>query len=399
MNFDRLNLLFHSLVIFRRLLEDKVMLKFFDLTNSVSEDSSEQVKKYAAFVSLLFKANDSFTDYVLDLTLSDDNFYVADIGKGKSGNLHLESCLVNELKILQEISQVCSDDIRNRLKFNGYLPSYGIRDVDFIKEYKERMDNIAFWGYGIYSKHHMFTVKRNKIIPVKHPDTVTLGELKGYEEERKAVIDNTLSLLKGNPAANVLLYGDSGTGKSSTVKAVANEYKDKGLRLIEIRKDQLHDIPAVLDEIYDSCLKFILYIDDLSFTKNNDEFGSLKAVLEGSVAAKPNNVAIYATSNRRHLIKETFADREGDDIHINDTIQELSSLSERFGMTVCFERPGKEQYLKIIDSLIKDYGLNIGKNDLYMYAEQYALIRGGRSPRIARQLVEHLVSSEGKLQS
>ncbi len=195
------------------------------------------------------------------------------------------------------------------------------------------------------------------------------------------------------------MYGDAGTGKSSTVKAVANEYKSKGLRLIEIRKDQLHDIPAVMDEIYDNCLKFILYIDDLSFTKNSDEFGALKAVLEGSVAAKPRNTAIYATSNRRHLIKETFTDREGDDIHVNDTIQELSSLSERFGMTVCFERPDREQYLEIIDALIKDFGLKIEKGDLYIYAERYALIRGGRSPRIARQLVEHLVSSGGELQS
>jgi predicted AAA+ superfamily ATPase len=398
--FDRLNLLFHSLVIFRGLLSDKVMLRFFDLLNSLSKgDSSQQVEKYASFVSLLFKTCDNLTDYMLDLILRDDNFYIVGCGQGKPKNSRMEDCLANELKILQEISQISAKDIKDRLEYDEYLPSYDTRDVDLLKEYRKRISSIKVCGYGIYSKHHMFTVKGKEILPIRYPDTIRLKDLKGYEDERKAVIDNTLSLLNGFPAANVLLYGDAGTGKSSTVKAVANEYKSKGLRLIEIRKDQLHDIPAVMDEIYDNCLKFILYIDDLSFTKNSDEFGALKAVLEGSVAAKPRNTAIYATSNRRHLIKETFTDREGDDIHVNDTIQELSSLSERFGMTVCFERPDREQYLEIIDALIKDFGLKIEKGDLYIYAERYALIRGGRSPRIARQLVEHLVSSGGELQS
>ena len=189
----------------------------------------------------------------------------------------------------------------------------------------ERVENIGRYGYGIYAKYYMFIVKDGNVVPVKYPDEIKLSQLIGYEKQRQMVIDNTVALINNKPASNVLLSGDAGTGKSSSVKAIANEYRDRGLRIIEIRKDQLRDIPVIIDNLSRNPLKFILFIDDLSFAADDDNFGALKAILEGSVSARADNIAIYATSNRRHLVKESFSDRDGDDIHRNDTVQELIS--------------------------------------------------------------------------
>ena len=209
-------------------------------------------------------------------------------------------------------------------------------------------------------------------------------------------MDNTKALLSGKPAANILLTGDAGTGKSSTVKAVVNELSESGLRIIEVRKEQLHKIPKILDELGSNPLKFILFIDDLSFTKDDDNFSALKAILEGSVSAKSNNVAIYATSNRRHLVKENFSDREGDDVHFNDTMQELLSLSERFGIQLTFSRPDKSTYLDIVHSLADKCGIEYDPEILDAEAEKFALKRGTRSARAAKQFVDGIVSGNVK---
>ena len=205
-------------------------------------------------------------------------------------------------------------------------------------------------------------------------------------------MDNTKALLSGKPAANILLTGDAGTGKSSTVKAIVNELCDSGLRILEVRKEQLHAIPKILDELNSNPLKFILFIDDLSFTKDDDNFSALKAILEGSVSAKSNSVVIYATSNRRHLVKENFSDREGDDVHFNDTMQELLSLSERFGIQLTFNRPDKAVYLDIVHNLADKQGIEYDVEKLDASAEKFALKRGTRSARAAKQFVDGIVA-------
>ena len=205
-------------------------------------------------------------------------------------------------------------------------------------------------------------------------------------------MDNTKALLSGKPAANILLTGDAGTGKSSTVKAIVNELCDSGLRILEVRKEQLHAISKILDELNSNPLKFILFIDDLSFTKDDDNFSALKAILEGSVSAKSNNVVIYATSNRRHLVKENFSDREGDDVHFNDTMQELLSLSERFGIQLTFNRPDKAVYLDIVHNLADKQGIEYDVEKLDASAEKFALKRGTRSARAAKQFVDGIVA-------
>ena len=238
----------------------------------------------------------------------------------------------------------------------------------------------------------MFMLRKGEITPVKHPDPQRLSDLYGYKMERQAVINNTLALLKGKPAQNVLLYGDAGTGKSSTVKAVVNEFADKGLRLIEITKEQLRDIPDIIESISSNPLKFIIFIDDLSFVAGEDCFGALKATLEGSVSARTGNTAIYATSNRRHLVKESFSDRNGDDdVHRNDTLQETLSLSARFGLRVNFSRPDKKAYVTIATELARSKGITLSDDELALKAEQFAISSGnGRSARTAKQFVAGL---------
>lgn len=232
-------------------------------------------------------------------------------------------------------------------------------------------------------------------MPILHPDPIEIGSLVGYERERGLVVENTAALAAGLPAANVLLCGDAGTGKSSTVKAVANRFFPQGVRLLELRKEQLRLLPGVMDELSGNPLKFILFLDDLSFQRNDDSFGELKAILEGTAAAKAPNVAIYATSNRRHLVRETFSERDGDDVHRQDTLQEIASLSERFGLSVLFGRPDKALYLTIVQSLALRAGIPAPPDGFAAEAEAFALRKGGRSARAAEQFVQSLAARRG----
>jgi predicted AAA+ superfamily ATPase len=175
---------------------------------------------------------------------------------------------------------------------------------------------------------------------------------------------------------------------------ILNEYFEKGLRLIQIEKSLLHTIPALLDDLAENPLKFILFIDDLSFVSNDKDFTALKTVLEGSVAARSDNVVVYATSNRRHLVNETFGSRQGDEIHLNDTLEEVSSLSARFGIVITFGKPDRDLFVTLVMQLAEHYGLSMPKNDLIKGAEAYAIRSGGRSPRVARQYVEYKIAME-----
>ena len=391
---SKINIDLHSIVIFRNLLNDKVIKEFILLLDSENEITLKKVSAYSAFVSELFKVTDNFSDYILNLILEDENLYMLGKAQNKQLTENIEHCLQMELKVLQEVASIKSEDIKSSINYDGFLPEWISTAYDFNEIYKDRIANISSHGYGIFAKYHTFVIQNGTITPVKTPDPTRLSQLNGYQLERKKVIDNTLALLSGKPAANALLYGDAGTGKSSTVKAVANEFSNMGLRVIEITKKQLREIPALMDSLSKNPLKFILFIDDLSFTKDDDDFSALKAILEGSVSAKTSNLVVYATSNRRHLVKESFSDRDGDDIHFNDTREELISLSARFGLTITFSKPDKQLYIDIIENLAKQYEIHMDLDKLIMQAEAYALRRGGRSPRVAKQFVEYLKTIE-----
>lgn len=383
-----------SLVVFRDLLNDDVMRALLEVLSQNSKKSvADSVRDYSEFVSQLYKYNENLSQYVWDKVLSEENVYVLKSAQEEHIDEVLEEALDNDLKILNEVSNLTAKKVKMELKFEGFLPEWRNKEIDFVGEYRRYIGKISTVGYGIYLKHYMFLIKNGKVVPAKNPDRIKFADLKGYERERKEVVDNTVALLEGKPAANVLLYGDAGTGKSSTVKAIVNEFGNQGLRLVEIRKNQILEIPDITDELSKNPLKFILFIDDLSFSQDNEEIGALKAILEGTVSARASNIVIYVTSNRRHLVKELFSDRGHDDVHINETIQEQVSLSERFGLMVYFSKPNKDGFLKIVHELADEYKI-IDQNDLDLRAEGYASDKGGRSPRVARQFVEYLKSME-----
>ncbi|MDE5854835.1 MAG: ATP-binding protein [Ruminococcus sp.] len=381
-----------SIVVFRNLGKSKIISNLMYLIGSDSNEISDFLVDYSNFVSELYQKNINLSEYILTLVLEDENFYIKGKTHGEVFDNYIVETVENELKIFQEFSSLTPEDFISEINYDGFLPKWRTSKIDFVGEYNKRLENIGKYGYGKYSQNKMFILRDGKTVAVKYPDKQKLSELYGYERERKAVIDNTLALVNGKKSQNVLLYGDAGTGKSSTVKAVVNEFADMGLRLVEITKEQLREIPMLIDELSENPLKFIIFIDDLSFTVGEDCFGALKAVLEGSVSSRTDNIAIYATSNRRHLIKESFSDREGDDIHKNDTMQEMLSLSARFGLRVNFSRPDKKSYTSIAIELAKSHGINLTDDEIALKAEQFALSSGnGRSPRTANQFINQLI--------
>ena len=377
-----------TLCVFRQFLADPV------ITSLCGYLGAPTIAAYAAFVAALYEVNGgNITEYVRELLDNSSNVYVLTVGKQRDVPDHVYDALVAELDVLQTVADLTKEKLCSVMDYDGFLPDFVSGKMDVRDHYLHKTANIGKYGYGIYAKNRMFYVDdRGKIVPVHNPDRTELAQLVDYERERKIIFDNTKALLAGKPAANILLTGDAGTGKSSTVKAVANALWKDGLRIIEIRKDQLRAIPQILDELSINPLKFVLFIDDLSFLKDDDNFNALKAVLEGSVTAKSSNVVIYATSNRRHIIKEKFSDREGDDVHRNDTMQELISLSERFGIHVSFSKPNKETFLHIVHHLAEESGLDTPEEELDALAERFALERGGRSARLARQFIDGLLS-------
>ena len=392
-----LSIRLRSLAIFRALLADPVISALWDYLDSLeTQDAADSVSKYAAFVSSLYATEKrTLAGYIQSIVNNNENAYIRMIGRGATPWSEMEADVWEELEVLQAVADLTPERLRQNLDWNGYLPKFAVKHLEIAESYRERCGSIGKFGYGIYAKHHVFYLNpQAKIVPVRNPDQTRLSSLIDYNREQQIILDNTRALLAGLPAANILLTGDAGTGKSSTVKAVVNELWQEGLRILEVRKEQLHEIPAILDELNSNPLKFILFIDDLSFQRDDDNFAALKAILEGSVSARSGNVVIYATSNRRHLVKESFSQRDGDDVHHNDTLQEILSLSERFGIQITFQKPNKATYLDIVHHLAAERGVEMEQGELDILAERFALGRGGRSARAATQFVDSLIAQK-----
>ena len=391
-----------SLAVFRHVREDDAVAALRRLLDE------ETVAAYSEFIALLYPEGADFSEHIRKLVLEDDNFYVKAVAAGQKIDPEIAAAVKSELNAINEIAQIPSADIRQMVldsdspESSIALPKWKTCELNLVKDFTRKLAGISTTGYGIYAKYKFFRVADGQIVPVAHPDVQSLDQLFEYKRERDLVIRNTEALLDGSGASNMLLYGDMGTGKSSTIKAVAAAYADRGLRLIELKKNQLFQIPAVMEEIAANPLKFIIFIDDLSFAGNDDNFSALKATLEGSVTGCGDNAVIYATSNRRHLVRESASDRVSgagfdDDLHLNDTMQETMSLAARFGLTITFSKPGKDEYLSIVRSLADEYGIAVGdeaggipETELMQRAEAFAIRRNGRSPRTARQFIELL---------
>lgn len=258
------------------------------------------------------------------------------------------------------------------------------------------------YGVGMFGLNKAFRIASGdnntvKFLPINNMEKVMLDDLVGYEIQKKKLVDNTKAFVEGRKANNVLLFGDSGTGKSTSIKAIVNEFYDQGLRMIEIYKHQFKDLSNVIASVKNRNYKFIIYMDDLSFEEFEIEYKFLKAVIEGGVETKPENILIYATSNRRHLIKETWNDRndveQNEGMHRSDTMQEKLSLVNRFGVTINFSRPSQKEYFNIVIELARKAGVTMSDEELCAEANKWELSHGGISGRTAQQFVNYVLGT------
>lgn len=279
-----------------------------------------------------------------------------------------------------------------------------LHDVKSDEAFKKVLDEQYFIrGTGEYAYNDAFRIADDDndhrlFKPIRAIDEVTFADMVGYELQKGALIRNTLAFIEGRPANNVLLYGDSGSGKSTSIKALLNEYAHRGLRIIEVHKHQFKYISEIIGAIKNRNYRFILFIDDLSFEEFEIEYKYLKAVIEGDMEVKSDNILIYATSNRRHLIRETWSDKNdmthNEDIHRSDTVEEKTSLSSRFGVTIYFPSPDRAEYHEIVRSLAEEAGIDMDEQELLVKADAWEIRHGGVSCRTARQFVDYLASAE-----
>lgn len=310
-------------------------------------------------------------------------------------DLHAD-CLswIQDYKSTGEQGSVFNKRIRDRI----CNLSRSLAKADTIRNFKDTMTQFyKEFGVGKLGLHKAFRVERTgegaEIIPITKIAHVRLDDLVGYEIAKKKLTDNTKAFVEGRKANNCLLYGDAGTGKSSSVKAILNQYYDQGLRMIEVYKHQFQDLNDIITQIKNRNYKFIIYMDDLSFEEFEIEYKYLKAVIEGGLERKPDNVLIYATSNRRHLIRETFRDKQDRDeeLHTNDTVQEKLSLVARFGVTIYFGRPDKKEFQEIVRQLAAKNKIRMPEEELLLEANRWELSHGGISGRTAQQFIDYLL--------
>ncbi|MDR3600753.1 MAG: ATP-binding protein [Desulfosporosinus sp.] len=424
-----------SLSIYRGLLENRVISKVKALLTSLNKADvvlREALNSYHEFYFELAQesATMSLKDYILEQIIFDENPFTLQhqTTQSNSSNNIIEKAAAQDLTNLQLISQLNPALVKANLfelyKTGPYatlieglpewiLESHSLNPADHLNHITAHINTCTYWsdsleelkkfhqhyGCGLFVRYFAFVWERANgsgyIRGIASPDPITLNELVDYQNERSRVVENTLQFLEGFPANNVLLYGDRGTGKSSTVKALLNEYHSHGLRMLEVPKAYLADFPLIIRLLKNRAQKFIIFVDDLVFGDNEENYTSLKAVLEGGLESKTSNLVIYATSNRRHLVKEYFSERAGlqsgnhnEEVHAGDSMQEKLSLADRFGISVVFSSPDQKRYLKIVDGIAAQKHLTIDEERLHREALQWALWYNGRSARTARQFVD-----------
>lgn len=309
----------------------------------------------------------------------------------------LDVRLITDYRNINEGSKVFNKRIRDRICQLALRLGQAADDEEFMADmvqfYKE-------FGVGKLGLHKAFrvdgTVSPARIVPITNIAHVQLEDLVGYETAKKKLIENTEAFVAGRPANNCLLFGDAGTGKSSSIKGILNRYYEQGLRIIEVYKHQFKDLNDIIAQIKNRNYRFIIYMDDLSFEEFEIEYKYLKAVIEGGLERKPDNILIYATSNRRHLVREQFSDKEGrrDDLHASDTVQEKLSLVYRFGVTIFFCAPDKKQFQNIVRVLAERYGIKMPEEELMLEANRWELNHGGLSGRTAQQFIDYIRGKE-----
>lgn len=405
-NVNRTKLLLSSLSVFRGIMKRSVVKAYYKMLLSLDSEPDEFLNAYGDFYSLISERGFSnrLAYAMTEAALFDENCFTRAAAAGKYDTLpdNVLKAVKRDCEAILAASSLTSDEVLKAYKYYDEikeiadsLPRWEAGDcAPSFKMFDGSLKNVARYykenGCGIFARYKAFIWRDGDIQPVLHPDRIDMDSFTGYEIQRDMVVNNTKSFIEGKSCNNCLLYGDKGTGKSSTVKAIANEFRKDGLRIVEIPKERLIDFPILVDKIAALPMKFIIFIDDLSFQKQDQSYTTLKAVLEGGLAARPDNALIYATSNRRHLVKESFSDRTDDDVNTRDNMQESLSLSDRFGLAVCYSIPTKKEFVDIVIALARQRGIEMSDEELEMGAERFALSRGGRSPRCAKQYVESL---------
>ncbi|HAC63151.1 MAG TPA: AAA+ family ATPase [Cyanothece sp. UBA12306] len=403
-----------SLLLYQSVFKNEIGEAFLNLLDCLSYPEDDHLNldcliAYGELFNALAKQQKSWQDYLIDEILINTNPFSEQIQAVPLKNLpkSLIDAVKHDLSILQkayhcqpkEIAQwlketIKKDSVTLAWELDNNQDSFLHKSNDWQEVIEELANYYRQQGTGIFAQYKALKWYDNQLIGINNPDAVQLNEIVGYETQKASLIKNTEILLAGYPALHVLLYGSRGSGKSSLVKGLLNQYSTQALRLIEVSKSQLKHLPFIVDKLRNISQKFIIFVDDLSFEEDDDAFKSLKVVLEGSVTAKAQNVVVYATSNRRHLIKEFFGDRpqlsEADEVHAWDTIQEKLSFSDRFGLTLTFEPANQEKYLNIVHHLAQQAGLNLPPEELEFKAKQWATRHNGRSGRTARQFIDFL---------
>lgn len=382
-----MNTVLNSLKVLRGLKDNKL---FFTLAEYADCKDEIRAQKFndLLYEIYLSQAENNLGEYVSELILTDENAFSVICAKGETPSAFLAEAYCDDVRIIKSaISQI--DDGG---KFNC-----GNLDEIFESNSKQVISNLQVFyrknGYGIFIRNKAFTFKNDKFIPQTNSAEITLDQLKGYSYEKKLIIDNINDFLSGLPYSHMLLYGDRGTGKSSTIHAILNKYFGDKLRLIEVNKREITLIPIIKSKLYDNPLKFIIFLDDLSLDEQSDDVSTFKTIFEGTFANSFGNVMLVATSNRRHIVKENHTDRQNS-VHPSDIMDEQLSLSDRFGLTVMFSTTDKQAYLSIIDQLADGLSLKTSRETLHTLAERWALQRGGRSPRHAKQFLNLVAACE-----
>lgn len=400
-----------NLIVCRSLLEDGIIKKFITLLkgNNHSDLKNALIYELIDKAESLNLSGNLLSSYIVYLMAQGKNItaVMTEKSQGTIGN-SLYRAFINDMEIIYPLLKASPstyfdtsllDDYRSTLKCNN-LSIIDLQDKvktatnpKFLAD--TFIDYYRTYGFGDIANFRAFRWNdTKKLIGIRHFDKMSIDEIIGYEYQKSVLLANTEAFVNGRPANNALLVGARGTGKSSSVKALANKYFSHGLRLVEITKNQLVSLPQIMETLrQSSSKKFIIFLDDLSFEDFEVEYKYLKSNIEGGVESKPDNVLIYATSNRRHLIKETWKDRgaENDDIHRADTVNETISLSDRFGITISYLSPNQEEYLDIVLGLAKKYNLNISAEELRAGAIAWEVSHSGRSGRTAQQYINHLL--------
>ncbi len=404
------------LMLYNSFLADDLLLLHEEV-----EDKAEAIYQFYPLLIQKSKERGLFNNiwhcYFIDKLLTDDNLFARTLSWQPPRQLagtDLWQLACHEVESLRQyfalplpatdigLMENIVKDWQPTMANQGYGRAYGRALADFCREActlsaDDFMNKLAgfhyVWGYGDICRFSFF-IWKNGLCGIARADEISLRQLIGYQEQKSTLLDNTKAFLSDKPANNVLLYGPQGTGKSSMVKAIANNFADEGLRLVALSRYDLRDMAEILLCLSQYRQKFILFLDDFSFDNDEKDYKYVKTYIEGGAAVLPTNVLLYATSNRRHLVAESWRDRRenGEDIHMGDTVAEKLSLSQRFGITIHFPSPDQEQYLAIVEGIAKNEGLDIDSQGLRREALKWERWQNSRSARTARQFINNIMS-------